>query len=153
MQRNVEAAPPLPAPPPAAGWSLLTVGPGPLGLGPGLGHAPFVLQGTRPGFVADFYLALTGPIDEPPPPPEGQAAAQSAAAPGAPPTTSDEEKEGTGMASVKDEAIVPPMPADAVVKEEAVVPPMPSNARWSDATVKEENTVLTRPRPCRPVPS
>ena len=107
-----------------------------------MGHAPFVLQGTQPGLVAKFYLALTGPIDELPPPPEGQAAAQSAAAPGAPPTTSDEEKEGTGMASVKDEAIVPTMPADAVVKEEAVVPPMPSNARWSDATVKEENTVL-----------
>ena len=34
------------------------------------------------------------------------------------------------------------MPADAVVKEEAVVPAMPSNARWSDSTVKEENTVV-----------
>ena len=45
------------------------------------------------------------------------------------------------MASLKEEGIVPPMPADAVVKEEAAVPPMPSNARWSDAIVKDENTV------------
>ena len=44
--------------------------------------------------------------------------------------------------SSKEESFVPPMPADAVVKEEAVIPPMPSNARWSDALVKEENTVL-----------
>ena len=51
--------------------------------------------------------------------------------PGVPPTTSK-----------KEESFVPPMPADAVVKEEAVIPPMPSNARWSDAVVKEENTVL-----------
>ena len=63
--------------------------------------------------------------------PEGQAAAAEWAA-GTPPTTSNEEEEG----------IVPPMPADAVVKEEAVVPAMPSNARWSDSTVKEENTVV-----------
>ena len=70
--------------------------------------------------------------------PEGQAAAAEWAA-GTPPTMSNEEEEG----------IVPPMPADAVVKEEAVVPPMPSNARWSDSTVKEENTVVDAapPRP------
>tara|TARA_B100000787_G_scaffold67448_1_gene49534 strand:+ start:108 stop:377 length:270 start_codon:yes stop_codon:yes gene_type:complete len=70
--------------------------------------------------------------------PELAAAAELAA--GAPPSTSNEE-EGTGMASVKEEGIVPPLPADAVVKEEAAVPPMPSNARWSDAIVKDENTV------------
>ena len=44
--------------------------------------------------------------------------------------------------SVKEEGLVPPMPPDAIVKEEGLVPPMPSEARWSDATVKEEDVVV-----------
>ena len=63
----------------------------------------------------------------------------------APPPTSSEQGESKAAAkpSVKEEGTaVPPMPSDAVVKEEGVVPPMPSEARWSDATVKEEDVVV-----------
>ena len=63
----------------------------------------------------------------------------------APPPTSSEQGENKAAAkpSVKEEGTaVPPMPSDAVVKEEGVVPPMPSEARWSDATVKEEDVVV-----------
>ena len=69
----------------------------------------------------------------------------ASAASAAPPPTSSEQGESKAAAkpSVKEEGTaVPPMPSDAVVKEEGVVPPMPSEARWSDATVKEEDVVV-----------
>ena len=58
---------------------------------------------------------------------------------GAPPKTRSKLGKSKAKSSVKEDGIVPPMPLDAVVKEECMVPPMPSEARWSDASVKQEH--------------